>query len=117
MSGRAIKVRTNYFEISVLPSFTKIYHYDIIILPDVPPALNRKIYQNLQRENSFGDVKPVFDGRRNIYAARPFPFGDVISFDITSFKVIIRKVAEINMEDLNKFLDENCPLSSHILTG
>jgi hypothetical protein len=126
--GRSIRVRANYFEITEFPS-SNIYHYDIIIAPEVPPAMNRKIFHTA--ENSFG-VKTVFDGRRNIYTVRPFPFSDAHSLDVTlpeddtvsagrrpsrTFKIRIRKVAEIIMEEIIRFLDGHGSISPNILTG
>ncbi|PKC63526.1 hypothetical protein RhiirA1_396753 [Rhizophagus irregularis] len=128
--GHSIKVRTNYFEITDLP-FPKIYHYDIVIIPKVSPTSNRRIIQ--EAENSFSGVKAVFDGRRNVYAVRPFPFGDAHNLEVTMpaendmnnvgiilprvYKVIIRKVAEIDMREINRFLNGDCSISSNILTG
>ncbi|RGB43665.1 Piwi domain-containing protein [Rhizophagus diaphanus] len=127
--GHSIKVRTNYFEVTDLP-FPKIYHYDIVIIPKVPPASNRRIIQ--EAENSFSGVKAVFDGRRNVYTVRPFSFGDAHNLEVTIpeddmdnvgiilprvYKVIIRKVAEIDMREINKFLNGGCSISSNILTG
>ncbi|RIA93562.1 Piwi domain-containing protein [Glomus cerebriforme] len=130
--GRLIKIKTNYFEVKFLPNFD-IYHYDIIIIPEVPPSLNRKIFQTAaERTSYFGGISPVFDGRRNIYTANPLPFDNVTTFDVTipedngvsagrrpprSFKIIIRKVDIINMEELQRFLDGRCPISNNIITG
>src|SRR6266542_3042 len=119
--GRAIKVRANFFEVTSLPD-SNIHHYDVTITPEVPPSLNRRIYfefENLQT-NVLGHVKPVFDGRKNIYAPKPLTFadGDAATFDITlpeddgatlgkrpprAFKIKIKKAAEINMEELHRF--------------
>jgi hypothetical protein len=127
--GRSIRIRSNYFEITNFPS-SKIYHYDIIITPEVPPTLNRRIFQ--VAENSFFDIRAVFDGRRNIYTVRSFPFGDAHSLDVTmpeddtnsvgrslprTFKIRIRKVAEIDMEEIIRFLDGYGSITPNILTG
>ncbi|GBC06892.1 hypothetical protein RclHR1_07120005 [Rhizophagus clarus] len=127
--GRSIKIRTNYFEIIDLP-FSNIHHYDIVITPEVPPTLNRKIFQIA--ENSFG-LKAVFDGRRNVYTSRPLPFGDSIyTLDVTipeddtnnlgkrparNFRIRIMKVAEIYMEEINVFLNGLGRITSNVLTG
>jgi hypothetical protein len=112
--GRSIKVRTNYFEITDLP-FPKIYHYNVAIIPEVPPSLNRKIFQ--VTENSFFGVKIVSDGRRNVYTVRPFPFDVRHTLNVTlpeevvgrrpsrTFKILIEKVSVINMEEINKYLN------------
>ncbi|CAB4424748.1 unnamed protein product [Rhizophagus irregularis] len=86
----------------------------------------------VEAENSFSGVKAVFDGHRNVYAVRPFPFGDAHNLEVTMpendmnnvgiilprvYKVIIRKVAEIDMREINRFLNGDCSISSNILTG
>jgi len=129
--GRAIQVRVNFFKITSLPN-SNIHHYSVTITPNVRLSENRKIYcelENLQI-NVFGHVKPVFDGRANIFAIKPLPLGDddVATFDVTlpenngtptprSFKVKIRKVNVINMEDLRRFIDGKCVLSTDVLMG
>src|SRR3954454_3215391 len=63
-AGRAIKVRANFFEVKSLPD-ANVHHYDITITPDVPPALNRRIYQQFEHMNSkgqLGGIRPVYDG-------------------------------------------------------
>ena len=62
--GRAIEVRTNFFEITSLPQ-SSIIHYDVTISPDVPPVINRKVYEEFethQRNGALNGLKPVFDG-------------------------------------------------------
>ncbi|CAB5215692.1 Piwi-domain-containing protein [Rhizophagus irregularis] len=125
--GRPIRIRTNYFEITNFPD-SNIHHYDIVISPEVPPTLNRKIFQ-IATENSFYGIKAIFDGRRNVYTIRPFPFGDAQALDVTIpednasrripriFKIKIKKVNEINMEEVYRFLDGRSSISSNILTG
>ena len=132
--GFPVKVRANFFEVTALPD-SDIHHYDISIIPEVPPALNRKIFKHFEEhhsESDLGKVKPVYDGRRNLFTAKPLPFGEAAIFDVTlpeydgipagkipphSFKVKIKKVAKINMEELHRFLDEKCKISNNILTG
>ena len=126
--GRPINIRTNYFEITALPS-SDIYHYNIVITPKVPPALNRKVFQVAENSNFFGGVRPVFDGHRNIYTVKQFPFGNFATFDVEynanntgrrlprSFKVRIRKVAVITMEEIHRFNNGNSFIWSNVLTG
>src|SRR5690348_15136264 len=133
--GRSIRVRTNYFEITVLP-FPEIYHYSINITPEVPPALNRKICKQLEDtclESNFGGIKFVYDGRRTLYTAEPFPFGKFAAFTVTlpaneffpavksfprCFRVKIKKVGQIDMEEVNRFLNAECLImSNNVLKG
>jgi eukaryotic translation initiation factor 2C len=124
--GRPIRIRANYFEITNLPG-SNIHHYDIDISPEVPPTLNRKIFQIA--ENSFYGIRAVFDGRRNVYTIRPL---DVHTLDVTlpedntinvgrrpsrSFRIRIKKVNEIHMEEINRFLNGRGSISPNILTG
>ena len=131
--GRAIKVRTNFFEVKSLPD-ANIHHYTVKITPEVPPVLNRKVYNRFEElySESLGRIKPVYDGRNNLYTSRPLPFGDTATFNVIlpeddgapagqrpprCFKVTIKKVAEINMEEINRFFNGNCSISNNILTG
>ncbi len=56
---------------------TTIYHYDVTITPDVPPPVNRRVFEQFQgqyRESDLGGVRPIYDGRKNIFAPAAFPF-------------------------------------------
>jgi eukaryotic translation initiation factor 2C len=62
--GRAIRVHANFFEVTSLPT-VDIVHYDVTVTPDVPPALNRRVYQMFEDEQhaiALGGAKAVFDG-------------------------------------------------------
>ncbi|PKY39143.1 Piwi-domain-containing protein [Rhizophagus irregularis] len=125
--GRPIRIRTNYFEITNLPA-SNIHHYEIVISPEVSPTLNRKIFQIA--ENSFSGIRAVFDGRRNVYTIRPLDHLDVRTLDVTLpednstirrppriFRIRIKKVNEIHMEEINRFLNGRGSISPNILTG
>ncbi|KAJ3287814.1 argonaute 1 [Borealophlyctis nickersoniae] len=121
-SGRQIQVRANFFPITSLPS-QNIHHYDINIVPDVPPAKNRRVYQLWEDDallsGALSGVRPVFDGRKNVFAARALPLeGDSAVYSIDyfdedeaksrgpkKFKMTIKKVGEINMQRLAMFLE------------
>lgn len=75
-SGRAIRIRSNFFEVTQL-SDNMIHHYDVTITPEVPPPVNRKIFH--QFTTSYGTshlkgARAVYDGRNNIFSARAFAF-------------------------------------------
>src|SRR5437763_1863557 len=131
--GRAINVRTNFFDVKSLPN-VNIYHYNVAITPDVPPILNRKVFQRFEELHSrsdLGRIKPVYDGHKNLYTARPLPFGEA-TFNVIipgdddaptgrrnsrSFDVGIKEVAVIDMEELHQFLEGNGSITNNILTG
>lgn len=53
-----------------------LYHYDIAIHPDkCPRRVNREIVEALvqTRMEYFGDQKPVFDGKKNLYSRKQLP--------------------------------------------
>ncbi|KAH6567126.1 hypothetical protein BASA60_009173 [Batrachochytrium salamandrivorans] len=131
--GRCITLRANFFSLNTLPTAI-IHHYTVEILPEVPPARNRRIYQiweDASREHgALQGICPVFDGRTNIFSPKPLPFeGQSAIFDIdyydedefiTSghtttppikkgiakrFTMTVTKSAHINMQRLNAFLD------------
>ncbi|RGB28543.1 Piwi domain-containing protein [Rhizophagus diaphanus] len=131
--GRQIRVRSNFFEVHALPT-QNIIHYDVTITPDVPPALNRKIFgefERISREGPLNGIRPVFDGRKNIFAPRSFPFGDTATFNVTlpedetipskrtprTFKIKIKKAGEIYMDELHRFLQGKHPMTSNCLTA
>ncbi|CAB5215689.1 unnamed protein product [Rhizophagus irregularis] len=96
--GRPIRLRINYFEITDFP-FNNVYHYEIVILPEVPPTLNRKIFR-------MSDVTMPEDNTNNVDRRPP-----------RIFKIRIKKVAEIHMEEINMFLDRRGLMTSNVLTG
>ncbi|RGB37332.1 Piwi domain-containing protein [Rhizophagus diaphanus] len=120
--GVPIKVRTNFFEVTKIPKM-KIIHYYVTIFPKVSLRLNRKIFNHFSEENQrvLGGVKPVFDGRKNMFTHKSLPFQDRI-FDVKyveleednapmgskrpfrRFTIMIRKTRDIFMEDLFRFL-------------
>ncbi|KAF9100443.1 argonaute 1 [Mortierella sp. GBA35] len=129
--GKPIKVRTNFFEVKDLPNIN-IHHYDVTIAPDVPPPVNRRIFDHfvlLNSKSDLADAKPVFDGRKNMFSPKALPF-DSRTFEITlpgeqappgkpikSFKVKVKKAAEINLEELARFLKGKSAMSNNILTA
>ena len=56
-----------------------IYHYELDIKPEkCPRRVNREIVEHMVQHfktQIFGDRKPVFDGRKNLYTAMPLPIG------------------------------------------
>jgi eukaryotic translation initiation factor 2C len=75
--GRPIILRANHFQISMPRGY--IHHYEISIQPDkCPRKVNREIIETMVQCYSkiFGTLKPVFDGRSNLYTRDPLPIGN-----------------------------------------
>ncbi|KAF9408609.1 hypothetical protein BGZ94_002247, partial [Podila epigama] len=134
-AGRPIRVRANFFEITQLPNIN-ITHYDVTITPDVPPIVNRRVYEHfmtLHRTSDLGGARPVFDGRKNIFSPKAFPFesktfeillpedeipkGVVARRPPRTFVFKIKKAAEINLEELHRFLNSKSALTNNCLTA
>jgi eukaryotic translation initiation factor 2C len=87
-AGRPIQVRTNFFEVKTLPNIN-IHHYDVTITPDVPPPVNRRIFDQfvlLNSKSDLGDAKPVFDGKKNLFSSKELPF-DSRTFEVNNSKI------------------------------
>ncbi|KAI0053586.1 argonaute-like protein [Auriscalpium vulgare] len=135
-SGRAMDVFTNHFA-SEIPQET-IHHYDVVISPSektLPLALNLDIIKTLQEQIAPGVFTPrgAYDGRKNLFSARTFSFGDAAEFDVTLstepasqgqggrgpkvYKVRLTHVAEINPEVLSRFLQGQQSHDNTVLTA
>merc|ERR1719438_106147 len=113
--GRAILLRANHFQISMPRGF--IHHYQISIVPDkCPRRVNREIIQTMVQAYSriFGNLKPVFDGRSNLYVKDPLPIGnDQVELEVTLpgegkdrvFRVTIKWVAQVSLFALEEALE------------
>lgn len=85
-----------------------VHHYDINIQPDkCPRKVNREIIETMVHAYSklFGNLRPVFDGRNNLYTRDPLPIGNdrmelevwfslkvyekMIKFDLPFFQVTL----------------------------
>ncbi|KAG0077322.1 hypothetical protein BGZ90_007372, partial [Linnemannia elongata] len=132
--GKAVNIHSNFFEVKQLPNIM-IHHYDVTVTPDVPPPVNRKIFEQLTtsyRESDLNGARPVFDGRKNIFSPKAFPFESrtfeiVLAGDITpnpnparpppKFKVKVKKASTINLEELHRFLNGRSALTNNCLTA
>lgn len=48
-----------------------MHHYAVSIVPDVPPAKNRRIYQVFEDSVlGSGACRPVYDGRKALYSVK-----------------------------------------------
>ncbi|ORY01783.1 Piwi-domain-containing protein [Basidiobolus meristosporus CBS 931.73] len=132
-SGKQTQIRVNCFDVITFPG-ASIYHYDATIIPEVPSALCRRIFQlfeDLNCNSALGGYKPIYDGRKNIFSHKPLPFGDYGSFMVTlpeelgklskreprTFTLKLVKVGIIVMEELAQYLDEKIELTSNCQTA
>ncbi|CAI2175449.1 1381_t:CDS:10 [Funneliformis geosporum] len=118
--GRPIRVKTNFFEVLQLPNAT-VYHYDADISPTVPASLNRKIFAHFVKVESggiLGGIKPVYDGRKNLYTIKEFPFGDTVTHQPPrKFTIKLKKVAKRNLEEALRFVQGKSATSNNILSA
>ncbi|KAF9087913.1 eukaryotic translation initiation factor 2C, 2 [Mortierella sp. AD031] len=131
-SGKPVNIYSNFFEVKQLPNIT-IHHYDMTITPDVPPPVNRKIFEQLVsdcRESDLNGARPVFDGRKNMFSPKPLPFESrtleiTLAGDVSQnpnrptprFKVKVKKASIINLEELHRFLNGRSALTNNCLTA
>ncbi|KAE8599755.1 hypothetical protein XENTR_v10017310 [Xenopus tropicalis] len=120
-SGRTIKLQANFFEMDI-PKI-EIYHYEIDIKPEkCPRRVNREIVEHMVQHfkaQIFGDRKPVFDGRKNLYTAMPLPIArdKQVELEVTLpgegkdriFKVAIKWMACVSLQALHDALSGRLP--------
>uniref|UniRef100_A0A8D2JK56 Argonaute RISC component 1 n=1 Tax=Varanus komodoensis TaxID=61221 RepID=A0A8D2JK56_VARKO len=111
--GKPIKLLANYFEVDI-PKID-VYHYEVDIKPDkCPRRVNREVVEYMVQHfkpQIFGDRKPVYDGKKNIYT---FCFLSVlkVDFEVTIpgegkdriFKVSIKWMAIVSWRMLHEAL-------------
>ncbi|KZT20385.1 argonaute-like protein [Neolentinus lepideus HHB14362 ss-1] len=125
-SGRRMEVYTNHFAVKIPEAV--IHHYDIISPSEktLPARLNMELITTLQLSVAPDIFTPraVYDGRKNLFAARELPFGPNIPsrefevpFNNKSYKIRLTKVAEINPEVLARFLEGKQSHDNAVLTA
>ncbi|CAI8030664.1 Protein argonaute-2 (Fragment), partial [Geodia barretti] len=101
--GRPIRLLTNFFKVEIPPDLT-LYHYDVVIEPNVPRAIKRKVMQGakLQHDWVFSGQYPVFDGEKNLYCHKKLERSQVdveVSMEdrgrTRQFKVVIKYTGHI----------------------
>lgn len=115
--GRIITLRANHFQITMPRGF--LHHYDVTITPDkCPRKINREIIETMVQSYSkiFGNQKPVFDGRKNMYTRDDLPIGrDKVELEVTLpgegkdrvFRVAIKWVSQVSLNTLEEALEGN----------
>uniref|UniRef100_A0A670J052 Argonaute RISC component 1 n=1 Tax=Podarcis muralis TaxID=64176 RepID=A0A670J052_PODMU len=105
--GKPIKLLANYFEVDI-PKID-VYHYEVDIKPDkCPRRVNREVVEYMVQHfkpQIFGDRKPVYDGKKNIYTV-------TVDFEVTIpgegkdriFKVSIKWMAIVSWRMLHEAL-------------
>jgi hypothetical protein len=128
--GKVIQVRTNFFPVVTLPN-SVIYHYSVSIQPNVPPAKNQRIFllweQNSNDTGTLNGVKPVYDGRHNMYSPIALFDSEMTTFQVDycdedefpicenpterdleripkTFELTFTKITDISMDQLRRFL-------------
>ncbi|XP_022161620.1 protein argonaute-2-like [Myzus persicae] len=113
--GRSIVLHANQFKVSMRRDY--LYHYAINIHPDkCPRRVNREIIEIMVRVYSklFGNLRPVFDGRKNLYTRDALPIGkDQIELEVTLpcdskdkvFHVNIKWLAQVSLLALGESLE------------
>jgi hypothetical protein len=94
-----------------------IHHYDVSIQPDkCPRKVNRDIIETMVNAYSkiFGNRKPVFDGRSNLYTRDPLPIGnEPVDLEVTLpgegkdrvFRVTMKWAAQVSLYALEEALE------------
>ncbi|CAG8466663.1 9415_t:CDS:10 [Ambispora leptoticha] len=134
--GKPIRIRTNFYPVEMLPTMN-IHHYDVSVSPDVLPRINRQVYNTFVHVHgvvALGGCKPVYDGRKSLFAAKQLPLQDASSYTVTlpeddgsdaqrarrpprNFKITIRKTTQIQMQELEDFLHGRSRLTPTCLTA
>uniref|UniRef100_A0A8R1DKL0 Protein argonaute-1 n=1 Tax=Caenorhabditis japonica TaxID=281687 RepID=A0A8R1DKL0_CAEJA len=84
VEGRAILLRANHFAVRIPGG--AIQHYQVDVAPDkCPRRVNREVINCLIMSFAkyFTNVRPVYDGKRNMYTREPLPIGtERMDFDV-----------------------------------
>ncbi|KAJ3794428.1 argonaute-like protein [Lentinula aff. detonsa] len=127
--GTKVEVHTNACE-AVIPQHI-IYHYDAIVSEKtLPPRLTIQLIKQLQLQPEFHPAG-AYDGKKNLFMPHLIDFGGVNSRDYNVamngnsqprgrpprvFKITITKVAEINPEMLQRFVDGKQAMDESVQT-
>ncbi|KAJ3084300.1 hypothetical protein HK102_000701 [Quaeritorhiza haematococci] len=107
--GKQTRVRANFFPVLTLPG-QNIHHYNVHIVPEAYPRLNRRIFaawEELNRNDLLSNLKPVYDGRKNMFSPRPIPLEN----DAATFVIEVK-----DEEDLYANLSNPAPRITEVST-
>ncbi|CAI2355758.1 unnamed protein product [Caenorhabditis sp. 36 PRJEB53466] len=116
VEGRSILLRANHFAVRI-PGGT-IQHYQVDVTPDkCPRRVNREIINCLIHSFAkyFNAIRPVYDGKRNMYTREPLPIGrERMDFDVTlpgdsaverQFAVSLKWVGQVSLSTLEDAME------------
>lgn len=114
--GKGIRLLANYFCVTQLP-VGEIVQYDVNISPEVPRALRRRLFAELEekyRKSELGGHLLAYDGMANLFVLGVLP-KDVYSLKVSipgrrqdemrDFQFKLRRVSSVNMATLKTFLE------------
>lgn len=114
--GRPVNLRANHFQVRIPGGV--IQHYEINVSPEkCPRRVNREIVNTMVRAYSriFSQLKPVYDGKKNMYTKEPLPIGkDKVELEVTlpgdsaverQFKVSIKWCSQVSLSMLEEAME------------
>ncbi|KAF8197479.1 argonaute-like protein [Pholiota molesta] len=132
-SGRVVPTIVNAFKTTIPDGI--IYHYDAITPDRFPARFNMELFDRLQKvvAPQVFAIPAVYDGRKNAFTMKPLPLGptDSATFNITLertgpaisdrppkvYPIKLTKVAMINTEVLNRFIQAKQSADNDVLTA
>ena len=123
-TGKGIRLFANYVEVTGLP-VGELVQYDVSINPEVPRALNRRIFELVEssyRKSAFGGKILAYDGMANLFSYGPLPkpqFSLEIKMEDKSgrepriFIMTLKKVSSVNLASLQSFLRGGLDYTPH----
>ncbi|CAI5454435.1 unnamed protein product [Caenorhabditis angaria] len=116
VDGRPILLRANHFQVRI-PGGT-IQHYQVDVSPDkCPRRVNREIIGCMIHSFSkyFGNCRPVYDGKRNMYTRDPLHIGrDRMDFEVVlpgdsaverQFSVSLKWIGQVSLSSLEDAME------------
>eukprot|EP00124_Ichthyophonus_hoferi_P000426 Ihof_evm19s15 gene=Ihof_evmTU19s15 len=115
VSGRKIPLVANFFPMLITNLKQKVYHYDVVVQPDLPMIkLIKALVIRCEKDRNFNNIKFVFDGH-NIFTATKLPQDEFFIPDVSlpeddirppekrrKYTVVVKKVAEMPLAETVK---------------